>query len=315
MAWIESNEELAEHPKTKRAARLLGVSIPTIIGHLHLLWWWCLKYAQDGDLSVFDYADIAEGAGWEGEPEFFIDALLRCGPGNKSGFLDKSNDCLLVHDWWDYAGRLVEKRQANAARMRQSRKQKKERALHVQNTITARAGATVPNPTVPNQTINNNNNDAREEEIESDIPPEPTLPAPDDDLPLELEGLPSEGRKMDTGTQAVRWAEEKWGRMLSPREADQIMAWCDEFSSRGSPEPDAVVIVGLSRCDDAEARNMNYLKRVMTDWRDAGVMTVRQAELHKAEWEKAKEKRGNKHPREPNLPKVPSGKYEDFYLS
>ncbi|BAE83988.1 DnaD domain protein [Desulfitobacterium hafniense] len=320
MAWIASNQELGEHPKTKRLAKLLDISRVTAVGHLHFLWWWALDYAQDGDLSKFDELDIAEAVGWEGNPGDFIEALLTCGPGGRgAGFLERDEDgALLIHDWWEYAGKLVGQRKANAARMRKSRETKKERAKNVQNTNIAREGATQHtqhNTTEP--IINNNNNNAREEVVEPEIPSEPTLPAPDDDLSLELEGLPSEGRKMDIGTQAVRWAEEKWGRMLSPREADQIFAWCDEFSSRGSPEPDAVVIAGLSQCDDAgpEARNMNYLKRVMTSWREAGVITVKQAELRKIEWEKNKEKRGSKHPREPNPPKVPTGKYNDFYLS
>jgi len=45
MAWIESNQELARHPKAKKAARMLGISVPAVVGHLHFLWWWCLEYA------------------------------------------------------------------------------------------------------------------------------------------------------------------------------------------------------------------------------------------------------------------------------
>jgi len=40
--YIQSHEEIATHPKTRRLARALGISLPTVIGHLHLLWWWCL---------------------------------------------------------------------------------------------------------------------------------------------------------------------------------------------------------------------------------------------------------------------------------
>jgi hypothetical protein len=54
MLYTPSHAELAQHPKTRKLARLLGVSIPTALGHLHLLWHFALKYAQDGDLTRFE---------------------------------------------------------------------------------------------------------------------------------------------------------------------------------------------------------------------------------------------------------------------
>src|SRR5690606_22136242 len=112
MAWIESHDNLKDHPKTRRAARLLGVSVPTIIGHLHLLWHWCLSYAEDGDLSAYDAADIAEAVMWDGDPDQFIEALINCGPAGKAGFLERdAQGRLLVHDWHEYAGKLIAKRE------------------------------------------------------------------------------------------------------------------------------------------------------------------------------------------------------------
>src|SRR5690625_5108457 len=90
---------------------MLGVSIPTIMGHLHLLWHWCLEYADDGNLSPYDAHDIADAVMWEGEPDDLISALLNCGPGDKAGFLEQGQDGWIVHDWMDYAGKLVAKRE------------------------------------------------------------------------------------------------------------------------------------------------------------------------------------------------------------
>src|SRR5690606_21973542 len=85
---------------------------PTIIGHLHLLWHWCLSYAEDGDLSAYDAADIAEAVMWDGDPDQFIEALINCGPAGKAGFLERdAQGRLLVHDWHEYAGKLLEKRE------------------------------------------------------------------------------------------------------------------------------------------------------------------------------------------------------------
>jgi hypothetical protein len=122
MAWIESNEEIASHPKTRKLARALGVSIPTAIGHLHLLWWWCLHYAPDGRLSGFDPEDVAEAAMWEGDPSAFIDALVSCGSKGSSGFLDRDDEGeLSVHDWEDYTGRLLAIRAGARKRMARRR--------------------------------------------------------------------------------------------------------------------------------------------------------------------------------------------------
>lgn len=115
MAWIESHDTLKDHHKTRKAARLLGVSIPAMIGHLHLLWHWCLTFAEEGDLTGYDAHDIADAMMWEGEPQALVDALLNCGREGKAGFLAHGPDgSLLVHDWWDYAGQLIKTRQESA---------------------------------------------------------------------------------------------------------------------------------------------------------------------------------------------------------
>lgn len=145
--WIESHQELGSHPKTQKLARILGLSKPTVVGHLQYLWWWATDYAQEGDLSRFDPLDIAIGAEWEGNPDLFLDALIR------AGFVDRGEDGggLAIHDWQDYAGKLIERRAKNAERMREARAgTKTERATHVQGT--QRARATLPNTTQHNKT-------------------------------------------------------------------------------------------------------------------------------------------------------------------
>jgi len=117
MAWLEAHQELRDHPKIKRAARLLGINRPQMIGHMLCLWWWCLDYAQDGDLTDFDNADIADAADWQGEPDDFIDALLHCGPADRAGFLVNDNG-LKVNDWEEYGGKYIAKRNQSRDRQR-----------------------------------------------------------------------------------------------------------------------------------------------------------------------------------------------------
>ncbi len=112
MAWIESHQEVGRHPKTKKLARLLGVSLPAAVGHLHYLWWWALDFAQDGTLEKFDGYDLADAMQWDGDPDQLVDALIN------SGYIDDTDDGLMIHDWGEYAGKLLERRAKDRARKR-----------------------------------------------------------------------------------------------------------------------------------------------------------------------------------------------------
>lgn len=115
MAWIESHQSLLTHRKTGRLARVLRTSRVTSIGHLHAVWWWCMDNAPDGDLSDIEPEELAEAAMWEGDPTEFVEALI------SAGFIDQCDGELVVHDWNDYAGKLIEKRKSDAERKRRLR--------------------------------------------------------------------------------------------------------------------------------------------------------------------------------------------------
>ena len=112
MAWIESHQAVGRHPKTKKLARLLGVSLPAAVGHLHYLWWWALDFAQDGVLDKFDAEDIADAMQWDGDADQLVEALLA------SSFIDHTDEGLVIHDWAEYAGKLLERREKDRARKR-----------------------------------------------------------------------------------------------------------------------------------------------------------------------------------------------------
>jgi hypothetical protein len=126
MAWIEAHQELRNHPKTKKAARLLGISRPQMIGHLFCLWWWCLDYSANGNLAAFDNADIADGAEWDGDPDRFVQSLIDCGPSDRPGFLVDNGDGLEVKDWCDYGGKYITKRDQGRERQRNFRIKKRQ---------------------------------------------------------------------------------------------------------------------------------------------------------------------------------------------
>lgn len=114
--WIPSHQELGRHPKTRRAARLLETSVPALIGHLHLLWHWCIDFAPNGNLSRWDAESLADAALWDGDATHFMESLI------KSGFLDRGEDgALSAHDWDDYAGKVLLERDRNAEKVRRFR--------------------------------------------------------------------------------------------------------------------------------------------------------------------------------------------------
>ena len=244
-------------------------------------------------------------------------ALVECGPGDSMGFLEQTDLGLAIHDWMDYAGRLIEKRKANTKRMQSAR------AKHVRNTGETRAThvqglpyPTVPNPTVPYITVPNLNiiDDVipREGELDSETSETDQEQEPVD-LKLVVKRRPCNSSSI--GAQAVDWAEKNWGRMIPKGDADSIITWCDELSTSGSEDPDAVVIEGLKCCLDADVRNVKYLRAVLTDWRESGVLSVEQVKAREAEHLNQKKRKSNKDPVcKPRSVKTDSSKYDKFYL-
>jgi hypothetical protein len=119
LTWIKSNTSLQNHPKLRRVARSLSISSAQAFGHLHFLWFLGVEYADDGSLTRFAIQEVADAAEWPGDPNEFVDALI------KAGFLDVEGDHVVFHDWMDHAGALIEARREDAERKRVARKASK----------------------------------------------------------------------------------------------------------------------------------------------------------------------------------------------
>jgi len=285
VAWIESNQEVGRHPKTKKLAKLLDISVVTAVGHLHYLWWWALDYAEEGTIGKFDESDIAEAVMWAGNHHSFVEALVQ------AGFVDRTESDLLIHDWFEYAGRLLvqkqmkrEKTNERVKRFRDNKSEKTcnadEKTCNAPTVPTKPTKLTVPDPTVPKLNIINII-------------------------------IPREGEHT-IGTEAVDWAQKNWGRVIPKGEADAIVALCEEFSASGSEDPDTVVIEGLKYCLDADVRNVSYLRGILTDWREAGILSVDQVKAHEAEH--VSQKKRKKHKALVGKQSLtPTNKYDSFY--
>ncbi|HEX5464432.1 MAG TPA: hypothetical protein VFW88_06920 [Burkholderiales bacterium] len=90
----ESEQELLNALGLKSA---LKCSLPTVIGHLELLWKFVAQHAPQGDIGKWPDAAIAGACCWEGEPPDFIEALI------EHGYVETSDRYrLLVHDWHEH---------------------------------------------------------------------------------------------------------------------------------------------------------------------------------------------------------------------
>lgn len=155
MAWIESHQEIWRHPKTKKLARLLKISVPTAVGYLHGLWYWAMDFAQDGDISKYDPEDIADAVLWDDPADMLLNAFV------EAGFVDRDDQTITIHDWLDYAGNLIARKEIQKEQTRERVKRYRNRRNKEGNAdvtpcnadVTPCNAPTVPNQTVPNQTV------------------------------------------------------------------------------------------------------------------------------------------------------------------
>lgn len=80
------------HRKRRKLNLMLGV--PECAGYLLDLWLNAAMNRPKGVLHDMDAADIALDAGWEGDPDVFVEGLVNC------GFLDVDDEGVyVIHDW------------------------------------------------------------------------------------------------------------------------------------------------------------------------------------------------------------------------
>jgi hypothetical protein len=148
VAWLEVHQSVRDHRKIVALADALGVEENYALGLCVHFWLWAVDNAPTGHLPESNRA-IARGCRWAGDFDHLLDCLIA------AGLVDDRGDSRSIHDWADYAGKLIERRHANAQRMRESR------AMHVQDTCDERArshdthvlgDSTVQNSTQPNST-------------------------------------------------------------------------------------------------------------------------------------------------------------------
>jgi hypothetical protein len=93
---IRVDDSFFGHPKTVRFIRRTGDHGITC---LFRLWCYTSRYFPKGILTVLNAVEIADAAGWKGDPEEFVSALLDAGGPGRDGFLDKCGSHYGLHNW------------------------------------------------------------------------------------------------------------------------------------------------------------------------------------------------------------------------
>lgn len=92
---------VGDHPKTLELAEQLGIPVCYAVGVLELFWHWVAKQKPHGDLTEVKPAAIAHGIRFPGTGIELVDALV------VAGFIDRTGDRVMVHDWSEHADNAV----------------------------------------------------------------------------------------------------------------------------------------------------------------------------------------------------------------
>ncbi len=268
MAWIEVHQTLPSHRKIKALKRELKIKTPQAVGHMVMLWLWAIDNAPDGDLSGIDPDDIAEASEWPKAGSAFVEAMIH------AGFLDEN---MQLHDWGEYAGLLMEKRDAKRAsdRERQQRhrdKLKREAEANRDNSVsngpvTCDGAVTsrtchAPNSTVPNSTMYST---------------PPTAHARAHEEPQETGFDPELGK-------VISFYMDKVNPTPSSTSVEELKRFTQDMEAD-------VIIAGINYAIDEKKAVWSYIRGTLRGYRDRGIHTMADLRRSQEEFERAKQRK------------------------
>lgn len=120
MAWIEVHSDLPDHPKTIYCADLLHIDRDLLVSKLIRLWTWAIDYRDNGCFLAEEGSMIAEKMRWPKHSkkavQQLINALCAVPPGERAGFLVKTDTGYSIYNWGKYAGKLLDRRRKDRVR-------------------------------------------------------------------------------------------------------------------------------------------------------------------------------------------------------
>lgn len=281
MAWIEVHQTLPSHRKIKALKRELKIKTPQAVGHMVMLWLWAVDNAPDGDLSRIDPDDIAEAAEWPKDGKAFVDAMIR------AGFLD---DDMRLHDWSEFSGMLMEKREAKRASDRERQKRRRDRLkkeaeksaelcdghTHVtcDATVTSRK-CHAPNSTVQYSTMY--------------ISPPPCAPAcageePAPEITPAMRALAA-AQGTDPGlAKVMQFFLNRINATPSVTSIEELAEFAKDM------EPD-VIIAAMNYALDEHKTTWSYIRGTLRGYRGRGIRTMADLQRANDEFERAKQRK------------------------
>lgn len=114
LPWIQVDANLPTHRKSVHLAAVLGDRRAWT--YLVQLWSWASQNEPSGLVrGAVARMVIEHAAGWAGDPDKLTSALI------ETGWVDKREDGLYLHDWHDHQGAHIDKANADAERKRRNR--------------------------------------------------------------------------------------------------------------------------------------------------------------------------------------------------
>lgn len=95
LPYYQADPNLPDHHKLDTFCDLLDICDVMATGHLHMLWCGVARVAEHGNVSGWPPRKFARFSRWTGDPKEFLSALI------SSGFVDKDDDEMRVHNWWE----------------------------------------------------------------------------------------------------------------------------------------------------------------------------------------------------------------------
>lgn len=203
MAWISSHQGILNHPKTLDLMEIMGWDVDMCIAKLHRLWWWCVDYAEDGDLRKHNDDRIARAVGLNGgnEARTFVDGLV------KAGWLDRE-PYFRVHDWWEHIGKYM-----NGKYSKTPEKWERIRDLYIPN-VNRKVTIRLPHTTEQNRTeqdrTEQDSTEQKEKSKDKDVAGKFVPPSPQEVSEYgKTIGFPIDGEKFVAFYQASGWYRGK----------------------------------------------------------------------------------------------------------
>jgi DnaD/phage-associated family protein len=260
--WIELHETLPGHKKIIEVSDTLGLPDTQVIGMMVCLWTWALRNRPDGMLSDHDWRVLERNALWTGEPRGFFDALVN------AHFIDRLEEGFYLHDWMDYAGKLVQSREKDRQRKAAAKTGKESEFQRKSSGIPAefqRSSEGIPDATVTltgtltrGTTTTATGVGAHEEEGETTpAPAEPSGPDPD------------QGSNKD-GTPAAKCYghyERNIG-LLNMISINGLRSYLADGME------DALICAAIDECLAANVRNWKYLNTILNECMMDNVLTL-----------------------------------------